>query len=272
VTPGRTAWLRHPRYEVLPLAGAEALAAACVPTEVTLTVTALARGLEPTIALAERLAGRGYRAVPHLSARLVRDEAHLRDVLRRLAAAGVDDAFVVAGDPPEPAGPYPDALSLLEAMAAIGHPFRQVGIAGYPEPHPVIPDDRTARAMWDKRLHATYVVSNLCFDAGTIAAWVAALRERGVTLPVHVGLPGPVPVARLARIAARIGLGESARFLRRHTDWARLAVPGAYRPDRLLSAVAARLADPALGVAGLHVFTFNELASTERWRRRQLGR
>jgi methylenetetrahydrofolate reductase (NADPH) len=257
----------------MPLAGVEALVAAHVPPEVTLAVSApAARGLEPTLDVVTRLAARGYRVVPHLAARLVRDEAHLADLLRRLEAAGTEDVFVVAGDSPEPAGQFADALSLLEAMAALGHPFREVGVAGHPEGHPFLGHEQAAEALRAKAPHATYVVSNLCFDAATIAGWVAELRGRGVALPVHVGLPGPVSARRLARLAGRIGVGQSARFLRRHSGWTRLLLPGAYRPDRLLTAVAERLTDPDLRVAGVHVFTFNEIARTERWRRRRLTR
>lgn len=262
------AWLRRSRYEVIPLAGVAERVVAHVPAEVTLTVTApAARGLEPTLALTERLAGRGRHVVPHLAARLVRDDAHLAGVLRRLAAAGTDEVFVVAGDSPEPAGRFADAMSLLEAMAAQGHRFRSIGVAGYPEGHPFLPDDVVARSLEDKRGRATYLVSNLCFDAGAIAYWV----ERA-PLPVHVGLPGPVDMPRLVRIAARIGPGESARFLRRHGGWARLLRPGVYRPDRLLATLAARLSGADAAVAGLHVFTFNDLARTERWRQGWLDR
>jgi len=74
-----TAFLQAPRYEVLPTEDVEERLLATVPTEVTITITASPRkGLGATLALAERLAGHGYRVVPHLSARLIRDEAHLR--------------------------------------------------------------------------------------------------------------------------------------------------------------------------------------------------
>jgi len=265
--------LRRPRYEVLPLARAAEAVVACVPREVTITVTASpARGMEATLALAERLVGEGYTVVPHLSARLVRDRAHLAELLGRLAAARLDDVFVVAGDRPEPAGPYPDALGLLEAVRAAGHAFREVGITGYPESHPLIDDDVTIQAMWDKRRLATYIVSNMCFDPRVISRWVARVRRRGVTLPLHVGVPGLADAARLARISSRIGIGESARFLRWHANLLlRMVVPGVYRPDRLLAGLEPDLAAPELGVRGLHFFTFNELERTESWRRAMLA-
>ena len=48
--------------------------------------------------------------------------------------------------------------------------------------------------------------------------------------------------------------------------------PGGYEPGRFLHALLSAIADPALHVAGLHVFTFNEIEPTERWRREMLSR
>jgi methylenetetrahydrofolate reductase (NADPH) len=266
--------LRRPRYEVFPLDSVVDRVAEHVPTEVTLTVTASpTRGMARTLDVAERLAGQGRRVVPHLSARLLRDEAHVKDVLERLAEGGIADAFVVAGDVKEPVGGFTGALDLLVAMADLGHQLDQVGITGYPERHPFIDDDVTVQAMWDKRRFATYIVSQVCFDPRVIAAWVRRVRRRGVDLPIHVGVPGPVDAAELLGISSRIGVGESARFLRRHTSWLpHLLRPGPYRPNRVVEGLAGTLADPADRVAGFHVYTFNQVARTERWRQDALAR
>jgi methylenetetrahydrofolate reductase (NADPH) len=268
------ALLRSPRYEVFPSATIEQALLDSVPRELTITVTASpAKGLEPTLELTERLAGHGYHVVPHLSARLVRDEQHLADIVARLAACGVDDIFAPAGDADPPAGRFTSALALLEQLAEMGRPFARVGITGYPESHPKIDDDLTIQAMWDKRHHAAYLVSNLCFDPGTLKLWISRVRARGVTLPLYVGLAGPVERARLAAMAAKAGVAESARFLAGHTDWLlRLGTPGGYSPERLLDRTGAALADPASMVEGLHIFTFNQVRQTEEWRQALLGR
>ena len=268
------ALLRAPRYEVLPTPSAEQAVLEWVPRELTITITASpARGLEPTLALTERLTGHGYRAVPHLSARLVRDPAHLADIVARLTAVGVDDVFVPAGDADPPAGAFTSALALLDELERLGRPFARVGITGYPESHPKIGDDITVQAMWDKRHHAAYIVSNLCFDAATLTRWIARIRARGITLPLLVGLAGPLERTRLLRLAAVSGAAESARFLAGHTEWfLRLGTPGGYRPERLLDRTGTALADPAAGVAGLHLFTFNQVKETEQWRRSLLQR
>jgi len=267
-------FLSRPRFEVIPAKGTEQAVAQWVPAGMTVTVTASpVKGLEPTIELAERLAARGYRMVPHLAARSVTSDAHLVQIVERLRACGVDDVFVPGGDASHPAGPFDGALPLLERLAGMGGPFRRIGITGYPESHPKIHDDVTIQAMWDKRKYATYIVSNVCFDAAGLGRWIQRIRARGVTLPLYAGLAGPAERTRLLRMAAVAGASESARFITRHPGWIlRFWVPGGYSPDRLLDRAAPVITAPDAGVAGLHLFTFNQLQQAEQWRRAALER
>ena len=265
--------LTHARYEVLPTPSAEATVLEHIPKQLRLTVTAsVSRGLPATLDLAERLRGHGYAVAPHLAARMIRDRAHLSELVDRLVGLGIDDVFVPAGDADPPVGDYPGSLELLRDLTELGRPFARVGITGYPETHPSIDDDITIQSMWDKRPHATYIVSNLCFDAKVIRQWVARMRRRGVTLPVLIGMPGPVSSAKLLAVATKIGVGESARFLAKNTSvFGRIATPGGYRPARLLDRVAPLFADPTAAVEGLHLFTFNQFADVEAWRLAMLG-
>jgi methylenetetrahydrofolate reductase (NADPH) len=266
--------LERPRYEVIPLEGVEASVLEHVPAEVKLTVTASPRkGIDTTLELAGRLAGHGFEVVPHLSARLVRDELHLRDLLARVEAMGAREVFVVAGDAPQPAGRFASAAQLLAAMAELGHGLEHVGITGYPESHPLISDQTTIQAMFEKAEFATYIVSQICFDLRVTAGWIEAVWRRGTRLPIHVGLPGAVPRSKLLRVSARIGLGESARFLRHHGNLVTRALrPGGFDPGALVAGLEPALADPEQKVGGFHIFTFNDLADTERWRQRELER
>jgi methylenetetrahydrofolate reductase (NADPH) len=264
--------LRHPRYEVLPLEGIEAAVLAHVPKDVTVTVTASPRrGLDATLAVSERLAREGYAVVPHLSARLVRDAAHLEEVLARLRAAGVRELFVPAGDAPEPAGEFSGAVALLAAIAELRADFA-IGITGYPESHHVISDDVTISAMFEKAEMATYIVSQICFDAEVTAGWIANVRTRGTGLPIWIGVPGIVDHTKLLRISMRIGLGESTRFLRHQHGLFQRLLNRQFKPDGLVRDLASTVADPRANVAGFHFYTFNEVQRMERWRRRTLDR
>jgi methylenetetrahydrofolate reductase (NADPH) len=157
--------LRNARFEVLPLEGIEEQVLAHLGTDATVTVTASPRrGLEATVELTERLTAAGYATVPHISARLVRDRAHLTELIDRLHAGGVRELFVLAGDAAEPAGEFPGAVELLEAMGPRRADFHAIGITGYPESHHLISDEETIRAMFEKAPMATCIVSQICFD------------------------------------------------------------------------------------------------------------
>lgn len=264
--------LGAPTFELVPLKNALAQAA-FLPPGATVSVTASpAKGIEATIALCDELQAAGFRAVPHLAARMIRDRAHLRDIVTWLEGVGADRAFVVGGDAKEP-GAYADGLSLLREMAEIGHPLSEIGIPCYPQGHAFIPDAPLLEALRAKAAFASYMTTQLCFDPGAIATWLAARRAEGLTLPVHIGIPGVAEPHRLLAISARIGVVDTHRFLVKNTRFvARLIRSGGfYRPDGLLEGLAPLIADPAAGVADLHVYTFNAVEVTETWRRRYLA-
>ncbi len=262
-----TTLLAHPRYEVIPSPSIEEKVLESVPKGVTITVTASpSKGLDAGFELAERLRKAGYQVVPHVAARQVVDRSHLEEIVARLVACGVDDVFVPGGDA-NPPGRYDSSLELLVELDSLGRPFDRVGITGHPESHPSIADDVTVQAMWDKRHYATYIVSNLCFNAMTVRRWIERVRARGVKLPLYFGLAGPVEQAKLLRMATKIGVGDSVRVLSGHKNWIfRLGTPGGYDPTRLLQREGAALADPLSIVAGVHIFTFNQIRRTEEWR------
>jgi methylenetetrahydrofolate reductase (NADPH) len=260
--------LAAPTFELVPLKNALSQADH-LPPGATVSVTASpAKGLEATVALCEQLQARGFRAVPHLSARMVRDRAHLVDLIEWLEGAGVDRAFVVGGDAKEP-GDFPDGLSLLREMHEIGHPLGEIGIPCYPQGHAFIADGPLIDALRAKAGYASYMTTQLCFDPGAIAAWIAARRAEGLELPVHVGVPGVAEPHRLLAISARIGVADTHRFLSKNIRFvARLMRSGGfYRPDGLLEGIAPHAADPSARMVDVHLYTFNAVDATEKWRR-----
>jgi methylenetetrahydrofolate reductase (NADPH) len=272
VGPTVSELLRNSRFEILPLDGIEDQVREHLPTDVKVTVTASPRkGLEATLALSERLARAGYPVVPHLSARLVRDRIHLEEVLSRLKAAGVRELFVPAGDATEP-GEFQGAAELLAAMGEARSQFERIGITGYPESHHLIPDEETIRAMFEKAEMATDIISQLCFEAEVIRDWIKNVRERGTHLPIWIGMPGCVDEAKLMRITMKIGMAESARYLRHNSGVLARVLKRQFKPDRLLRDLTPVVSDPAAKVAGFHLYTFNEVGRTERWRRRTIER
>jgi methylenetetrahydrofolate reductase (NADH) len=250
------------RFEVLPFSGIEEQAAA-LPRPIRLSVTCSPKhGPDRGVEVATRLCGSGHAVTVHVAARMVRDRAHVDALLQGMAAACVDDVFLIGGDAERPLGDYASAVDLLPVIAE--HPQRpqRIGIAGYPEGHPKIAETELEAALRTKSAPADYVVTQMCFDPKALKHWVERHRE----LPVFVGMPGKVARRKLLRMSARIGVGPSVDFLRKQRGLRQL-LSRRSTTDRLYDAIA------ELDVAGYQFFTFNELGQTwEWWEKKESGR
>lgn len=225
-------------------------------------------GVDETLNHAADLVRHKFRIVPHIAAKMVRSREHLREIMLRLADLGVDSIFVPGGDAPRPLGPYPTALDLLRDIASHGHQLRHVGVAAHPEGHPAVAPDVLLRELAAKQEFANYLVTQMCFDATVLTAWLRRIRANGITMPAWLGLPGVFDRTALLTASLRIGVGASLRFLRhRGGIVGKLLGPKAYRPDALLYELAPELAKPEQGIAGFHLFSFNRVEQSENWRR-----
>lgn len=269
--PTLRALLESRQLELLPLKNI-ADAASHAPLGATLTVTCSPKkGLAATLDAAEMLAGRGFRVVPHLAARMVRDGAHLDEILSAAARMGLRDVFVPGGDAKHAAGPYTSSLELLRAMHERGHPFEEIGIATYPEGHWLLDEVSLFDELRRKHPFATYAVTQMCFSAESLLSHLNRLEHEGVHLPIYAGVAGAVDRAKLATIAMKIGIGQSLRFLKHQSGGVgRLLGTGHYEPTELIEETVARL-DEFTHLRGLHIYTFNQVAKTEMWRRSLLA-
>jgi methylenetetrahydrofolate reductase (NADPH) len=259
--------------EIVPVPGIEDRLDALAPGAYVAVTCSPTKGVEQTLQLVELLAPRQLQLVPHVAARMVRDRVHLQDVLQRLEQLGISSLFVPGGDAAEPLGTYRDALQLLRAMAELGHGFEDVGIAAHPEGHPKAGEAQLLQALLDKQPFATYLVTQMCFDAASIIGWLRGLRAAGVTLPAWVGLPGVADHARLFNLSVRIGVGQSAKLLLRQKGMLRKMIGlKPYQPDDLLDGLAPHLGERDIDIPGFHLFSFNDIDRTERWRRATLAR
>ena len=265
------ALVASPKFELIPLASAMEQAAH-LPAAATVTVTASpGKGLEATLDLCEELSVHGHAPIPHLSAHMVRDASHLADLLQRCADLDLERAFVVGGDAKDP-GAYHDGLSLLRAIDEAGHPFVEIGVPAYPEGHADISDDRLLEVLMEKQRYAAYMATQMCFNPEAIVSWIGRMRQAGVTLPVNLGTPGVAELKKLMTISAKIGIADSARYLKKNRRMVgQLLSPGSFGPDALLEGMAPALADPGAAVTALHLFTFNQVQATVTWQQRMLA-
>jgi methylenetetrahydrofolate reductase (NADPH) len=265
------------RYEVIPLKNVDAqiehLPAGC---SVSITCSP-AKGLAATQELTEKIAARGHLAVPHLSARLVTDRAHVDDLAAWCRDQRISEIFLVAGDAPEPVGAYDGVVAFLRDFLATDHGLRRIGVTAYPDGHALIDPAVVHSALHDKqRLLADagvpgFASTQMCFDVDQWSSWATAERAAGLTLPLHLGVPGIIDRAKLLTMGMRLGIGSSMRYVKKNRGvLGRLFTPGGYSPDKVIGPLARSSAE--LGIEGLHLFTFNNVEATAAWQRRHAAK
>jgi methylenetetrahydrofolate reductase (NADPH) len=253
--------------EIFPTPSVESKLGVLEPNSYVAVTCSPSKGVDVTLDMVERLARRGFKVVPHIAAKMVKDDAHLREILKRLDNLPVVSIFVPGGDAAQPAGRFATALDLLRAIADADHKFTEIGVAAHPEGHPAVSNDVLFEELQKKQEVSNYMVTQMCFDAGALAGWLRDVRERGITLPAWIGLPGVADRSTLVTTSLRIGVGDSVRYLKnRGRIAARLLMSKTYRPDELLVELAPFVAEPAYGIAGHHIYCFNQVERAEEWR------
>lgn len=263
-------------YEVVPMARVDEAIVALPPASRVSVTCSPVKGISATIELSDRLRAAGHLPVPHLAARMVTDETQVVELARWLRTEGYEQIFVIAGDAGEPLGPYHETMSFLRALLGAGPAVRRVGVAAYPDGHPLIRPETLQEALFAKQdLFEEagvegWATTQMCFDPAKVDGWLQAQRRYGLTLPVHLGLAGVVDRTKLMTMGARLGVGASLRYLRKNRGAiGRLISPRHYDPNRLLEPLSPIL--EAAGVTGVHCFTFNQVEATAAWQARNLG-
>lgn len=246
-------------------------AAPSMPAETPVAITFLP-GEDPAARIAAAVAVRrlGFEPMPHFSARRIVSEDAFEDYLQAVVAqAGVRRCFIVAGDPPEPQGPYADTSELIATGAFERAGIKAIGIGGHPEGHPVMNEQQ----CWDvlvakvqeiqRRGMAPLVVTQFGFDPDAFLAWLKGLRAREIDAPVRIGIPGPAGIKTLLRFAARCGVGASASVMKKY-GVSITNLLGSAGPDKLVDQFAAELGDEH-GRVRLHFYPFGGIGKTVEW-------
>ncbi len=227
---------------------------------------------QDVVVAAKRVRASGLVPVPHVAARSLKDIADLEAYVTALVQqAKVDQVLVVGGGTDKPAGELSGTTALLETGILESHGIKAIGLAGHPEGHRELPKPGIAATLEDKWAYAEKteaacrLVTQFLFDADPLLAWEHALRARGNSLPIHVGIPGPATIKTLLNYARMCGVGNSMRVLTRQGG-SLLRLAGLSYPDRLLTALAHHQADDAATrIERLHLYPFGGIGRTARW-------
>jgi methylenetetrahydrofolate reductase (NADPH) len=247
-------------------------AASLIPQGTRVHVTFLGNeDLEARLNAAKAVADGGFVPVAHIAARRLSSQAQLEEFLTALRAQRTSThVFAVGGDPSTPEGPYEDALDVIETGLLERYGAIEVSIAGYPEGHPDISDEKLWAALTGKRAalaaHGTSstIITQFGFDEDPVVAWIEKARAAGIDDEIRVGVPGPAGIRRLLSFATRFGVASSAGIAKKY-GLSLGNLMGTAGPDAFITRLAKKL-DPAKhGVVKLHFYTFGGLTATSGW-------
>lgn len=264
------------QYELVPMASIEQ-AIDDLPAAAHVSVTCSpAKGIAATQEFTDRITALGHTVVPHFAARLVAGPEEAAELAAWVRDRGLAEVFVIAGDAPEPAGPYEGAIDFIRDFLAAEPGLERLGITGYPDGHALIDGEEVSRHLHAKQSVLAefgvggWVSTQMCFDETTIRSWLERERAAGLTLPVRLGVPGVVDRTRLMSMGTRLGIGASMRYLAKNRSTVmHLMAPSGFDPTEMVVEFAAD-AD-RLGIEALHAFTFNAVADTRAWQEAILG-
>jgi methylenetetrahydrofolate reductase (NADPH) len=236
--------------------------------------------LMDTVGPAARLQRAGLVPVPHVAARHIENLAQLEQFAARLAGeAAVDRILIIGGDRATPASPYDSSLQIMQTGVLQKAGIVRMAVGGFPEGNPHI-----SGAVLDEALSAKVsfahsagvqlsIVTQFCFAADPIVAWLRHIRGQGIDVPVRVGLAGPAGIVTLARYAVRCGIGNSLHVLTENPSFARLLLENG--PEPIIRDIAASAGPESefserprplpLGIAGLHFYVFGGFSKTVDW-------
>ncbi|MGB0798146.1 MAG: methylenetetrahydrofolate reductase [Planktomarina sp.] len=232
--------------------------------------------IEDMVATAKRIAGEGFDVMPHFPARIIKDEATLRNWISMYQGeAGVDQALLLAGGVNTPHGDYDSSMQLLESGAFGDAGFKHLHVAGHPEGNKDIDADGSmtnvdAALRWKQAFSETSdaqmaIATQFCFEAAPVIEWANSLQQNGITIPIHIGVAGPAKLQTLIKFSIACGVGASLRVLqRRAKDITKLLLP--FTPDEFLSDLAAhKAANPEFNITHVHFFPLGGIKTNANW-------
>ena len=278
VNPQLEAFLQGYSIEVMPRTAAKVEDFRTLLPEGTRVYIAHIEGtpIEDMVATAARLAGDGYKVMPHFPARIIPDRATLADwIARYQGEAGVDQALLLAGGVASPVGDYDNSMQLLESGLFDAAGFKRLHVAGHPEGNRDIdPDGSDRNVMQALRWKQDFanrtdakmaLATQFAFEAEPVIAWADAIRAAGIDMPVHIGVAGPAKLQTLVKFAIACGVGPSLKVLqKRARDVTKLLLP--FEPTGFLTDLAAhKAANPEFNITRVHFFPLGGIKTCANW-------
>tara|TARA_B100001250_G_scaffold362242_1_gene340795 strand:- start:1742 stop:2605 length:864 start_codon:yes stop_codon:yes gene_type:complete len=228
------------------------------------------------VSTAKRITDEGFRAMPHIPARIIENQTMLNDWISMYQnEAGVKEALLLAGGSTEPVGDYDSSIQLIESGLFDKAGFKRLHVAGHPEGNKDIdPNGGIAKVSealswkqeFSKRTDASMAIATqFCFDASVVKKWADNIKQDGIDIPIHIGIAGPAKLQTLLKFSIECGIGASMKILtKRAKDLTKLLLP--YKPTQILNELAEyKSKNPELNIEQAHFFPIGGIKQTVDW-------
>lgn len=213
----------------------------------------------------------GFIPVPHIAVRHIASMDDFSSLLGRLRdTASVNRILLIGGDTPNAKGSVQSVLSVIESGVLQQQGLAHVGIAGFPDGHPILSDEEleanllTKLAALQRCDISGHIVTQFCFDSETLIDWIGWLRSRGIDVPVRAGLAGPTSLMKWLNYARRCGVKASTSALVSQSGLVK-KVFKSVAPDPIITRLANACDNNALGDVSPHLFSFGGIGATAKW-------
>ena len=221
--------------------------------------------IEEMVKTAKKINQQGYATMPHFPARIIKDKKTLKDWISKYQnEANVKGALLLGGGVNKPYGEYDSSIQLIESELFDLAGFEKLYIAGHPEGNKDIDPDGSTKnidqaLLWKNEYKNRTdidmaITTQFCFDSKTVINWANDIKNKGVDIPIHIGIAGPAKLQTLLRYSIECGVGASIKILqKRALDLTKLLLP--YKPTKILDELAIyKFNNPDFNIEKVHFF------------------
>ena len=232
--------------------------------------------IEEMIQTAKRLQSEGFSVMPHFPARIIKNKSTLEEWIKKYQdEAGIDQALLLAGGVTNPHGIFENSMQLVETELFNKYNFKNLHFAGHPEGNKDIDFDGSTNnvdeaLLWKQKFNErtdieVALTTQFCFEADPVIKWADSMIEKGINIPIHIGVAGPAKLQTLIKFSIACGVGPSLKVLqKRAKDVKKLLLP--FEPNEFLETLAQhKKENPKFNITNIHFFPLGGINTSADW-------
>ncbi|HIE49690.1 MAG TPA: methylenetetrahydrofolate reductase [Gammaproteobacteria bacterium] len=232
--------------------------------------------IEEMIQTAKRLQSEGFSVMPHFPARIIKNKSTLEEWITKYQdEASIDQALLLAGGVTNPYGIFENSMQLVETELFNKYNFINLHFAGHPEGNKDIDFDGSTNnvdeaLLWKQKFNErtdieVALTTQFCFEADPVIKWADSMIEKGINIPIHIGVAGPAKLQTLIKFSIACGVGPSLKVLqKRAKDVKKLLLP--FEPNDFLETLAQhKKENPKFNITNIHFFPLGGINTSADW-------